>query len=149
MTTTVKPAPGQRKPINSRTKGSGGERELCHRFEELLSVTLARNLQQTRKGGHDLIVTGGEPEMVALLERFAVEVKRAATAPPCIRENWWRQAQQQADRVSREPLLAWRIDRQAWRIVLPMRALTRRETHAGVAELSLDSFAEWARTEAA
>lgn len=73
-------------------------------------MPVERNLIQTRDGGHDLIG----------LAPFAVEVKRAkrATLPA-----WWRQAHEQALAINMEPALAYRLDRQYWRVRVPMASL--------------------------
>jgi hypothetical protein len=92
----------------SKAKGSAGERELAalltsYALDSGVRLDLARNLEQTRGGGHDL--TG--------LEQYnmAVECKRvealAVTA-------WWRQAVRQADAINCIPVLAYRQNRKPW-----------------------------------
>jgi hypothetical protein len=111
-------------PINSRQKGAAGERELSRELEALTGIRLTRNLEQTRNGGHDLLTpadaTGPAAETLA---RLALEVKRYAQAKPALIARWWQQAEDQADRAGLWPCLAYRADRQPWRIRLPMAAI--------------------------
>jgi Holliday junction resolvase len=138
-----------------RTKGSAGERELARLIDEHLGVRLVRNLEQSRRGGHDLTLADAEdPNPVArVLARYAVEVKRYATASPALIRQWWSQAVEQALRASLTPCLAYREDRQDWRVVLPLCELTADlGSWSGVewtAELSLVGFCAIVREAAA
>lgn len=96
---------------SQRIKGKNGERELASLLREHLGDSaISRNLQQSRNGGYDL----NGP----VLERFAVEVKRAAM--PKI-STWWAQACEQA--ANRIPVLAYRLDRHDWHFIVPLGAL--------------------------
>ena len=108
-----------------RTKGASGEREFARLIDEHLGVRLARNLEQSRQGGHDLTLADPEDAnpVARELARYAVEVKRHARATPALLRGWWSQAVEQARRVGLLPCLAYRPDRQDWRIVLPLAAL--------------------------
>lgn len=97
----------------SRRKGKTGELELRHLLEEQLGPGITRNLQQTRDGGHDIEGVG----------RFAVEVKRTKTATDALVRSWWTQCERQAAAVQRIPALAYRADRQDWRVLIPMSCL--------------------------
>jgi len=101
-------AASMRKP-DSRRKGADGERELARVLADHLGVEVTRNLLQVRQGGHDL---NGLP--------VALEVKRYATATPALLEKWWHQAAQQATGVGLTPALAYRVDRQPWRFLVPL-----------------------------
>jgi len=109
---------------SQRSKGAAGERELCTLLYEHLGVRLVRNLEQSRRGGYDLIphpdATG---PIAAWLARYAIEVKRHATAPPHLLKQWWSQAETQARAVGLVPCLAYRTDRSAWRLLLPLSEL--------------------------
>ena len=127
-----------------RTKGAAAERELSGLIFAELGVKLARNLDQSRRGGHDLIVTDATGPVAACLARYAVEVKRHATAPPGSVTAWWGQTAQQAARAGLVPCLAYRADRRDWRFVLPLVELRPDLTRApGIdftADLSLPAF---------
>lgn len=103
--------------INSRNKGASAERELIKLLKDDLGegYDLKRNLEQTREGGYD--ITG--------LPKWALEVKRYADASPAIIRGWWEQAADQARAVRKIPVLAYRLDRRDWRIVIPMYAVTK------------------------
>ena len=106
----------------SRRKGAGAERELAHALHALLGVRLIRNLEQSRHGGHDLIPAPEEATgpVAETLARLAVEVKRYATTPPGSLATWWGQACRQAEAAGLLPCLAYRPDRQPWRVRLPL-----------------------------
>lgn len=128
-----------------REKGAAGERELAGALFDELGVKLVRRLEQTRIGGFDL-----EPDpsqtgpIAATLRRYAFEVKRHARATPALLRAWWSQAETQATAAGLVPALAYRIDRGAWRFLLPLAALRSDLTQAtGIeftAELSLTGF---------
>lgn len=110
------------KPINSRAKGAGGEREFSRVIHQHLGVELVRNLEQSRNGGHDLTTTGTDPVSLAL-DAYAIEVKRYMAVTPSMLAVFWEQATQQAARAERIPVLAYREDRREWLIVAPLHAI--------------------------
>lgn len=129
-----------------RTKGASGERELCAAIRDELGVRLVRNLEQSRRGGFDLVPADDETGPVATaLARLAIEVKRHAQAPPGSIASWWRQAETQASAAGLVPCLAYRADRQPWRFVLPLASVHPDLPPAGglafTADLSLIGFA--------
>lgn len=91
-----------------RRKGKAGELELARLLRELLGADVARNLEQSRQGGADLLGMPG----------WAVEVKRAARARL---SEWWLQTCTQAEVTGQRPALFYRLDRQPWRVVIPVR----------------------------
>lgn len=91
-----------------RRKGADGERELARLLRESLGAGVFRNLDQPRQGGADLLGIAG----------WAIEVKRA-TRPALA--AWWSQACAQADALACRPALAYRLDRQPWRVVVALR----------------------------
>ena len=118
---TGRPPPRRPTGAGSRRKGATGEREFSAALAGLIGVTLARNLEQSRKGGHDLILPDDATGPVAeTLARLAVEVKRYREAPPGRLALWWSQAVSQADRAGLWPALAYRADRHPWRVRLPL-----------------------------
>lgn len=139
--------------INGRTKGASAERELSTLIHAELGIRLVRNLEQSRRGGHDLIpqpdATG---PVVSWLARYAIECKRYSRATPALRKGWWAQTCDQAERCGLIPCLAYREDRAAWRLVLPLCCL-RPELPAWsyqleyTVELSVAGFCALAREE--
>jgi Holliday junction resolvase len=124
----------------SRRKGASGERELARLLAEELGP-VARNLMQTREGGHDLDGPG--------LGRWALEVKRYARATPALLAEWWGQAEDQARRAGRTPALAFRENRAPWAVLVPLSALApdlpAGEGLAWAVALSLPAFAALVR----
>ena len=96
-----------KKKINSRTKGHSAEREIVILFKKN-GIDVSRNLIQTRSGGCDLVTEG------TILEPFAIEIKRVGRWSPSIRKAYWDQAQQQADKIGKIPLLIWKLDYGSW-----------------------------------
>lgn len=97
--------------INSRAKGKSGEREFIHVLKQFLpeyTADLERNLEQTRNGGHDILG----------LEGWAIEVKRYAKVTQADLRGFWAQACEQARKDMSRPVLAYRLDRQDWRVLV-------------------------------
>ena len=108
----------------SRRKGSQGEREFARALEDQIGLRLARNLEQSRQGGHDLTLPEEATGPVAdALGRLAVEVKRHREVSPGGLAQWWSQAVRQAEAAALWPVLAYRPDRAPWRVRLPLAAL--------------------------
>lgn len=153
MNTTTKPKTATKvsrrtrartKLINSREKGAAAEREFSRLVFDHLGVALARNLEQSRNGGHDLTAHGTDPVSLAL-DAYAIEVKRYRAITPAMLAGFWRQAEQQAERAAKLPALAFRADRQEWRVLLPLVALNAEVygTWAGIewtAAVSVEAF---------
>lgn len=104
--------------INSRTKGATAERDLIGELRWLLGDEVAgsmkRNLEQSRKGGHD----------IAGLPGWAIEVKHYKTFTETeVAKIWERQAVPQAMRVNARPALAYKANYRPWRVRLPMTLL--------------------------
>jgi len=107
--------------INSRQKGAGAEREFAGLVQDWSGVRLIRNLEQTRSGGHDLIVHPDEANSAAdAFRQLAIECKRYQTATDAQIQKWWAQAVKQADEARLIPVLAYRANRSPWRIVVPI-----------------------------
>jgi hypothetical protein len=97
--------------INSRTKGRAGEQEIARMLRQIPGLPeISRNLEQTARGGADILSVPG----------VAIEVKRCETL--CL-PRWWRQAVNQAQREHAIPVLVWRRNREAWTV----RTIVRRE----------------------
>ena len=127
--------------INSRRKGKGGELEFAKVIEQEIGIRLHRNLDQTRQGGDDL-----DPLYIPPLW-FSIEVKRKVSFNDAHIEKAWRQAI--ANCGNKYPLLAYRADRQKWRIMIPIMALDPDlpafEAIDYTAVLSPKAFGLWAR----
>lgn len=131
---------------SQRTKGAAGERKLCSLIRDELGVRLVRNLEQSRRGGFDLVPADDESGPVAVaLSRLAFEVKRHVRATPAAVAAWWKQTEAQAADAGLVPCLVYRLDRRPWRFVLPLAAvhpdLTRTAGVDFTADLSLSGFA--------
>lgn len=126
---------------NSRNKGASAERELAGLIHDHLGVRMVRNLEQSRAGGHDLVVHDDSTGVVAdRLRQFALEVKRHRRATESLISRWWAQACTQADAASLQPLLAYREDRAAWRLVLPLAEINPDMPADLVVHLDLPTF---------
>ena len=122
--------------INSRTKGAAGEREFASLIYDHLGVKLIRNLEQSRGGGHDLIVHPDcEGEAARSLDRFAIECKRYQNVTYADLRRFWKQTVGQAEQINKIPLLAYRVNRQPWKIIIPLPVLNH--------ELCSDAGLEW------
>ena len=110
--------------IDSRAKGAAAEREFSALVFDLLGVKLARNLEQSRSGGHDLEAVGDGPAALAL-RGFAIECKRYGAITPAMLAKFWEQAEYQARGASRVPAPALpRADRREWRVVVHLSAIS-------------------------
>ncbi len=100
----------------SRNKGAGGERELCALLAAEFGIPVRRKLGQARDSGHDIDLPG-----------FNVEVKRRARIAGLY--EWL----EQADSVTRRPVLMLRGDGKDWLCVMRLPdwcALAREEINA-------------------
>lgn len=69
--------------MNARNQGASAERELARAIFDELGVRLVRNLEQSRRGGYDLVPDAEATGPLAdWLGRCAIEVKRHAKARP-------------------------------------------------------------------
>lgn len=129
--------------INSRAKGAAAEREFCKELADhlgdVLVEPLKRNLEQTRKGGHDIVGLDG----------YAIEIKRYRVIKEGDIARFWAQAVDQAKRVEGTPVLAFREDFCSWRVRIPwgfmMPDMDWDEDVDFTIELSLKAFASLIR----
>ena len=131
--------------INSRQKGSSSEREFASLIHDQLGVKLVRVLDQSRGGGFDLApAPNQEGPVVDTLRGLAVECKRYGSITPHLMTRFWAQAVKQAEAAGLVPALAWRADRQPWRVTVPLSWLAgmgeSREIEYAVT-LSVEGFA--------
>ena len=107
--------------INSRAKGAGAELEFSNIIYQWSGIRLVRNLEQSRSGGHDLIVHADEVGQVAdNFRTLAIECKRYGKVTPGLIKTWWQQAREQAQLNRLHPVLAYRADRQDWQVITPL-----------------------------
>ncbi len=99
--------------VNSQRKGASAEREVAGLIALNLGIKLKRNLEQTRGGGHDLVLDGEDQHWP-----IALEIKNYSEARPGQISGWWQQAVAQAAIAKQIPVL-WYKDRRRWRVVLP------------------------------
>ena len=92
---------------SQRNKGACAERELFKLLSEHLGIAVARNFDQTWKGGADTLSVEG----------WAIECKRVESLAIA---SWWNQATRQAERTGRKPALFYRQSRKPWRAVLDL-----------------------------
>lgn len=135
--------------INSRAKGAAAERELIGELRDLLGDEIAgsmkRNLEQSRRGGHD----------IAGLPGWAIEVKHYKTISESeIAKIWERQAVSQAWKVQARPALAYKANYRPWRVRLPMSLLRDHDCdwkagdgylYIWTADIGLEAFASIVR----
>lgn len=131
--------------INSRQKGAGAEREFSGLVYDWAGIRLMRNLEQSRSGGHDLIVHPDESGPVAdSFRKLAIECKRYQTATDAQIQKWWDQAVTQTEQSGLMPILAYRANRSPWRVVAPMRLVNDNLSQSNqidyTATLSIECF---------
>jgi len=117
----------------SRNKGADGERELINLIRDNTGLKLERNLAQSFGGGHDLLG----------LEDWAIECKRYHVVDLSAKKIFWRQAVDQAKRIDKRPVVAYREDRRPWRVIVAWPSddeLYPIESFDGTAEISLELF---------
>jgi len=110
--------------INSRNKGASAELEFSNIVYQWSGVRLIRNLEQSRSGGHDLIVHADEVGQVAdSFRTLAIECKRYGKVTPGLIRTWWQQSRNQAELSGLTPILAYRADRQDWQVIAPLHII--------------------------
>lgn len=94
----------------SRRKGAAAERELFDILNQLLGwKAFKRNLVQSRVGGADSEDNDALP--------CAIEVKRQETWSLGV---WLKQAEEQAAKLGKYPVLAFRSNQEPWRVLVEM-----------------------------
>ncbi len=136
-----------KKKINSRQKGSAGEREFMKEFKLISDVKLKRNFDQAAYGGHDIVVAERDSDLaIFIADRYAIEVKRRQRIKPNDMQRFWDQTVTQAKRVEKYPLLAYREDYKMWRMLYPLMWYNDK-TIDGTADMSLLGAVKWIRFE--
>lgn len=121
--------------INSRNKGANGEREAAKWLQQSFNLENLpeRNLEQVRKGGHDLI--GFEP--------FFIEVKRQETLNL---NTWWIQAKSAARNspVPVIPVVMFRQNRRSWEFLVSANFLDS-NLKRGYLRINSKVFVAWGK----
>ena len=133
-------------PINARSKGQRGEREIIDllqphvnevsEYNQVEPPLLQRNQMQSHKGGFDIVGLPG----------FALEVKRVETEQPGQIAKWWDQAKRQAGK-DLEPVLLYRTNKRPWKV----RVFSRLELGDGrrykiPSDIHMDHFIFWMKS---
>lgn len=136
-----------KKRINIRQKGANGERQLAAQLNEIVNALLLkhglpvpgkpviqRNQNQSAVGGNDLSNTFG----------LGIEVKRQENLNV---EAWWRQCVDAAARNHEFPVLVYRQNKSAWRVVMSVWAQLPEGAGSAAAqmraEIKWETFLGW------
>lgn len=130
--------------INKQVKGKAGEREIkdafidCMRKQEIetgrtgVSENVKRNTLQSDRGGDDIV---GIPLL-------SIEVKRQEALSI---NTWWKQCLDNALKQKAQPVLIYRQNRKAWRVVTYV--VLQQPMYANMswvrAEMTFDDFMSW------
>lgn len=130
--------------INKQVKGKVGEREIKDAFIELMrkqeietgrtgvSENVKRNTLQSDRGGDDIV---GIPLL-------SIEVKRQETLSV---NTWWKQCLDNALKQKAQPVLIYRQNRKAWRVVT--YTVLQYPSYANMSwvrtEMTFDDFMSW------
>ena len=115
--------------LNARVKGQAGEREFCKYIAKVLELEesdINRNLNQTREGGGDIILTP-----------FLFEVKRQQTL---LLNSWWMQVINAVKDSKLIPVVAFRQNRRKWEFLI---SATNIGLDAGFIHLNDKVFNKW------
>lgn len=135
--------------VNVRTKGAGAERDIADALNLRLYVLfkklgmavppvppIQRNQNQSAVGGSDLTNK----------LRLSIEVKRQEALSI---NTWWKQCVAAADRSGQIPVLIFKQNRQAWRVIM-MAELPIPKANGSIAafiparvEISWEDFQDW------
>jgi hypothetical protein len=135
---------------NPRTKGQSGEREVADMLNFIIYQSMKemefpedqclkamssvqRNQNQSAVGGNDLTNCLG----------LSIEVKRQETLSV---PAWWRQCCEAAERNGEKPVLMYRQNRKAWRVVTQGWVNLPDGSHMlATVEFDIDTFKTWFR----
>jgi len=116
----------------AKQKGKRGEKE----FAEVLTKLLARDTSwDDQKVFVDPQANGGD---IISIQGLSIEVKRQETLNL---KGWWRQALVQADHTGGIPIVAFRQNRKAWKILMPAFLILLELD--GYVEMELPIFGKW------
>lgn len=106
--TTEVPLTGKLSGRGRRAKGARGEREVCRLIAGVTGEDIARNISQSRDGGHD--IDWGP---------FAMEVKTTETVSM---PAWQSQVLKSVEGTDKVPSIVWRRKGEEWWIGLPLQS---------------------------
>lgn len=117
--------------VNGRSKGANGEREAAIWIQKHfdLEIKPERNLEQVRKGGHDLL---GFPP-------FAFEIKRCEVLS---KRDWWLQAVTSATSTYFVPVVMFRQNKGKWNFLISAKNIGLK---TGYIQLEEREFIMWAK----
>ena len=141
--------------LNPRTKGQEGEREVARMLNDIVAIVreglklptlekddylFQRNQNQSAVGGSDL----------SNKLHLEIEVKRQEDLAI---SQWWNQCTKQANRTQGIPILIFRQNRKAWRVMMysfiPMQPMHvgYRSYHGPIRmEMRIECFKQWFET---
>ncbi len=116
--------------VNVRSKGASAEREAAIWIQKYFSLEFKpeRNLEQVRKGGHDLL---GFPP-------FAFEIKRQEIL---YKRDWWLQAVTSITKTYPIPVVMYRQSKRKWKFLISAKHIGLKN---GFIELEEREFVMWA-----
>lgn len=121
--------------VDSRNKGSSGEREVCKILEDITGQKVVRSLESVRAGGADIVC----------IPEISVEVKRYRKITDSNRWSFWGQAVSQAEKEKKRPVLFMRADRGDWEVVVALGDIlgyTEQDNYYLQVRIDAYSFAE-------
>jgi Holliday junction resolvase len=105
--------------VNSKQKGSAGERALKSKFHEELGFYLVRNLSQAAKGGYDASIRKFDDQDAPVVIPFAIEFKRDEKMTT---EKMWEQAITQTTQTCFIPVVIYKRNYKPWRFIMSLDA---------------------------
>lgn len=106
--------------VNSKAKGSNGERALKTRFYEELGYYLVRNQSQAAKGGYDASVREYDDQDARVVIPFAIEFKRDEKLTV---KKMWEQAITQTTKTCFIPVVIYKRNYKPWKFVMSLDSI--------------------------
>jgi Holliday junction resolvase len=106
--------------VNSKQKGSNGERALKSKFYDELGFYLVRNLSQAAKGGYDASVRKFDDQDAPVVIPFAIEFKRDEKMTT---EKMWQQAITQTTQTCNIPVVIYKRNYKPWKFIMALDAI--------------------------
>ena len=85
--------------------------------------------------------TEQEHDVIKHLDEFSIEIKRYRECNPSDIHHWWQQASEQAEKIGKNPLLAYRLDRQSWKCLVHIGDFETNDIR-GCITMEIELFAE-------
>ena len=103
--------------VNSKQKGSNGERALKAKFYDELGFYLVRNLSQSAKGGYDASIRKFDDQDAPVVIPFAIEFKRDEKMTT---EKMWQQAITQTTKTCNIPVVIYKRNYKPWKFIMAL-----------------------------